>query len=128
MFYAKIYPSKNTCPMGRMLVRGRGYTWLGLHGTNGSPEIPLPRPYIYIYGGYIRSPRIPIVRGSTGRPLLTRLDHVGVPTRISCQAVGCVPGHAPGQNCPMCKSNSRSNNQPPAWDAILKLLLCFLRK
>jgi hypothetical protein len=35
--------------MGRMLVRGCGYTWLGLHGTNGSPGIPLPRPYIYIY-------------------------------------------------------------------------------
>jgi hypothetical protein len=25
------------------------YTWLGLPGTNGSPELQLPRPYIYIY-------------------------------------------------------------------------------
>jgi hypothetical protein len=24
---------------------GRGYTWLGLPGTNGSPGLPLPRPY-----------------------------------------------------------------------------------
>jgi hypothetical protein len=27
----------------------RGCTWLGLPGTNGSPGLPLVRPYIYIY-------------------------------------------------------------------------------
>jgi hypothetical protein len=46
---------------------GRGYTWLGLPGTNGSSGLPLPRPYIYIYSLYIRSLVLPITRGSPGR-------------------------------------------------------------
>ena len=36
-------------PDGTHAGTGRGYTWLGLPGTNGSPGLPLPRPYIYIY-------------------------------------------------------------------------------
>jgi hypothetical protein len=34
-------------PDGTPAGTGRGYTWLGLLGTNGSPGLPLP--YIYIY-------------------------------------------------------------------------------
>jgi hypothetical protein len=33
---------------------GRGYTWLGLPGTNGSPGLQLPRPYIYMLNKKIR--------------------------------------------------------------------------
>jgi hypothetical protein len=36
--------TRNTC-IGRV----RGSAWLGLPGTNGSPRLPLPPPYIYIY-------------------------------------------------------------------------------
>jgi hypothetical protein len=37
-----------THPDGTHAGTERGYTWLGLPGTNRSPGLPLPRLYIYI--------------------------------------------------------------------------------
>jgi hypothetical protein len=36
-------------PDGTHAGTGRGYTWLGLPGTNESTGLPLPCPYTYIY-------------------------------------------------------------------------------
>jgi hypothetical protein len=63
-----------TVPDGTHAGTGRGYTWLGLPGTNGSPGLPLPRPYIYIYSLYIWSHVLTITRGSSGSMVLFGSD------------------------------------------------------
>jgi hypothetical protein len=47
--------------------RARTPNLAGALSSNGSPGLPLPHPYIYIYSLYIRSPGLPITRGSPGR-------------------------------------------------------------
>jgi hypothetical protein len=45
----------------------RSVSLAGASPTNGSPGLPLPLPYIYIYILYIRSPGLPITKGSPGQ-------------------------------------------------------------